>query len=107
MRRRAALGSTHGDVEDGDHVESRGEDGAHAFDRGLLQAVVGREHLPARDKRPNRDTLGVLLQKITFLFCQHHHHQPKIPTPNPPAASRSAPRFPADVRRAFIPPHGS
>lgn len=24
--------STHGDVEDGDHVEGGGEDGAHAFD---------------------------------------------------------------------------
>jgi len=24
--------STHGDVEDGDYIEGRGEDGAHAFD---------------------------------------------------------------------------
>lgn len=43
--------STHGDVEDGDYVEGRGEDGAHAFDGWLVQAVVGRQHLPMRDKQ--------------------------------------------------------
>lgn len=43
--------STHGDVEDGDYVEGRGEDGAHAFDGWLVQAVVGRQHLPVRDQQ--------------------------------------------------------
>lgn len=42
---------THSDVEDGDYVEGRGEDGAHAFDGRLIQAVVGRQHLPVRDKQ--------------------------------------------------------
>lgn len=46
-------GSAHSDVEDGDYVEGRGEDGAHAFDGRLVQAVVGRQHLPVRDKQPN------------------------------------------------------
>lgn len=41
-------GTTHGDVKYCDHVESRGEDGAHAFDWRLIQAVVGRQHLPER-----------------------------------------------------------
>lgn len=45
--------SAHSDVEDGDDVEGRGEDGAHAFDGRLVQAVVGRQHLPAREKQHN------------------------------------------------------
>lgn len=48
--------STHSDVEDGDYVEGRGEDGAHALDGRLVQAVVGRQHLPVRDKQPNDNT---------------------------------------------------
>lgn len=52
--------ATYGDVEDGDHVEAGGEDGAHALDGGLVQAVVGRQHLPATEKQPNKHTLGVL-----------------------------------------------
>lgn len=46
--------STHGDVEDGDYIEGRGEDGAHAFDGWLVQAVVGWQHLPARHKQPKK-----------------------------------------------------
>ncbi len=52
--------STHSDVEDGDHIEGRGEDGAHAFDGRLVQAVVGRQHLPVRDKEPNDNTICAL-----------------------------------------------
>ena len=48
--------STHSDVEDGDYVEGRGDDGAHAFDGGLVQAVVGWQHLPVRDKQPDKNT---------------------------------------------------
>lgn len=51
--------SAHSDVEDGDDVEGRGEDGAHAFDRRLVQAVVGRQHLPARDKQHNNTVCDV------------------------------------------------
>lgn len=32
-------------------MEGPGEDGAHAFDGRLVQAVVGRQHLPVRDKQ--------------------------------------------------------
>lgn len=42
---------THRDVEGGDDVEGGGEDGAHAFDGGLVQTVVGRQHLPV-NKQP-------------------------------------------------------
>lgn len=43
--------SAYSDVEDRDHVEGTGEDGAHAFDGRLIQTVVGRQHLPVRDKQ--------------------------------------------------------
>lgn len=59
--------STHSDVEDGDYVEGRGEDGAHAFDGRLVQAVVGRQHLPVRDKQPN--TLCILRDTTLHWDC--------------------------------------
>lgn len=49
--------ATYGDVEDGDYVEGRGEDGAHAFDGRLVQAVIGGQHLPVRDNQP-KNILG-------------------------------------------------
>lgn len=61
--------STHSDVEDGDYVEGRGEDGAHALDGRLIQAVVGRKHLPVRDKQPPEK------DKQTTL-CMPHYRQP-------------------------------
>lgn len=57
--------SAHGDVENGDNVESWAENGAHAFDRRLIQAIVGREHLPARDKWANNKTVCCVTEENT------------------------------------------
>lgn len=54
--------SAHGDVEDGDNVESGAEDGAHAFDRRLVQAIVGWQHLPVRDKWAHNKTVCCVTQ---------------------------------------------
>lgn len=62
--------SAHGDVEDGDNVESRAEDGAHAFDRRLVQAIVGWQHLPVRDKWADNKTVCCVTQRNTSC-CMH------------------------------------
>lgn len=63
--------STHGDVEDGDYVEGRGEDGAHAFDRRLVQAVVGRQDLPVGDKHPKNTLACCMTQDIAGTVVVH------------------------------------
>lgn len=41
-----ARAHTYCDVKGGNNVERSSEDGAHSLDRGLIQAIVGRQHLP-------------------------------------------------------------
>lgn len=68
--------SAHSDVEDGDNVESWAEDGAHAFDGRLVQAIVGWQHLPVKDKWADNKTVCCLTRGNK---CRCMHVMSRLP----------------------------